>query len=337
MAKFIFRLDKIHVNNVRDKDFDRDVVMFGVQVGLNRFGPLTGDIFGTVRSGATALFSGPNALTPSGGADKWEIGPIEIGEADEVTIVYSVINTGNLPAPLSPKDQAEMGAAVFGAVVSAIDPIVGIAATVIGEFLSGLVHERHCEGPVLVERENFTGAQLLSDLAAAGGTELHLVRAHLTVPSPAECGHPPDTDVEFSIIRARAESTPSAAQGRNLIQSNFGFQGNFELVVPLGNHLAHYFRDNDAPGLPWHGPFVFFDSTSHSKPGGGVAPMPVKPTAVSLLQSNFVTPGNLELIVRLSPTLGEDKLVFFFRDAAGWHGPFDIVADGKPIAGVTGF
>jgi len=122
-----------------------------------------------------------------------------------------------------------------------------------------------------------------------------------------------------------------------LIQSNFGRQGNFELVVPLGNRLAHYFRDNDAPGLPWHGPFVFFDSTPPQS-SGVHDPVPFSPTAASLLQSNFVTPGNLELIVRLfSPTRGEDKLVFFFRDKAGWHGPLDIMADGSLITGVTGF
>src|SRR5262249_17343861 len=110
-----------------------------------------------------------------------------------------------------------------------------------------------------------------------------------------------------------------------MIQSNFGTKGNFEMVVPLGNRLAHYFRDNDAPGLPWHGPFVFFDGTP--RPASGPSQViPISPMAVALLQSNFVTPGNLELIARLSPTLGDSKLAFFFRDTAGWHGPFDIVA-----------
>jgi hypothetical protein len=125
------------------------------------------------------------------------------------------------------------------------------------------------------------------------------------------------------------------------IQSSFGKKGNFEMVVPLGNRLAHYFRDNDAPGFPWHGPFVFFDSTLHSPrvgAGGPVpAPVPQSPTAVCLLQSNFGTPGHLELVVELSPTLGASHMVFFFRDDGGWHGPFEIVADGSPISGVTAF
>jgi len=119
------------------------------------------------------------------------------------------------------------------------------------------------------------------------------------------------------------------------IQSSFGRKGNFELVVPLGGRLAHYFRDNDIAGFPWHGPFVFFDSTLSSA-SGGTAGIPVSPTAVSLLQSNFGEPGNLELIARLSPTIGEDRLVSFFRDGTGWHGPSDMLADGNPIIGLTG-
>lgn len=136
---------------------------------------------------------------------------------------------------------------------------------------------------------------------------------------------------------ASARFPGPAAQGRVVIQSNFGRQGNFEMVVPLGSRLAHFFRDNDAPGRPWHGPFVFFDSSAKSSGDGQVEAIPTAPTAVSLLQSNFVTPGNLELVVRLSPTIGEDRLVFFYRDATGWHGPFDIAPDGQSLTGVTGF
>ena len=41
-----------------------------------------------------------------------------------------------------------------------------------------------------------------------------------------------------------------------LLQSNYGQTGNLELVVPAGPRLLHYWRDNDAPGNPWHGPIV---------------------------------------------------------------------------------
>ena len=58
------------------------------------------------------------------------------------------------------------------------------------------------------------------------------------------------------------------------------------------------------------------------------------PTGVSQLQSNFGNPGKLELVVCLTPTIGDSRLVSFLRDGTHWHGPFDIVADGNLITGV---
>jgi len=37
-----------------------------------------------------------------------------------------------------------------------------------------------------------------------------------------------------------------------LIQSNWGTQGYFELFVPQGTKIRHYYRDNDVTGFPWH-------------------------------------------------------------------------------------
>jgi hypothetical protein len=45
----------------------------------------------------------------------------------------------------------------------------------------------------------------------------------------------------------------------------------------------------------------------------------------------------LELIVRVSPTIGESYLTTFYRDTNGWFGPFSIKADGASIKGLTGF
>lgn len=130
--------------------------------------------------------------------------------------------------------------------------------------------------------------------------------------------------------------TLEIAQSRQsgfLIQGRYGVQGNFELVVPFTTGgLAHFFRDNDAPGLPWHGPFRFGD------PAGQI-------TAVSLIQSNFSTagrgPGNLELVVRTQ----DGRLLQFFRPDAGgqlpntpgpFQGPSALTADGTPVTGVSG-
>jgi hypothetical protein len=58
---------------------------------------------------------------------------------------------------------------------------------------------------------------------------------------------------------------------------------------------------------------------------------------VSLIQSDFGSPGNLEAIVVTKPLVGDGNgsLVHYFRDANGWHGPFDIVADGKAVSSVA--
>ncbi len=90
-----------------------------------------------------------------------------------------------------------------------------------------------------------------------------------------------------------------------LIQGVFGGRGNFELVVPLGTGgLAHYWRNNDEPGLPWNGPFPF------GTDAGTV-------DSVTMIQSNFGSPGNLEVAARIG-----DALHFFWRDSAPpwtWH------------------
>lgn len=100
-----------------------------------------------------------------------------------------------------------------------------------------------------------------------------------------------------------------------LIQSRFGIQGNFELVVPLlGGGLAHFWRDNDDPTMPWHGPYVFGGDL------GSVGDM-------TMIQSNFGDPGNLEVIASEGTSL-----FFFWRDSGPdfiWHGSYAItLADG---------
>ena len=53
------------------------------------------------------------------------------------------------------------------------------------------------------------------------------------------------------------------------IQSTFGSKGNFEVLVPMGNRLLHFFRDNDAHGYPWHGPALVHDFSVTATQGGG--------------------------------------------------------------------
>ena len=102
-----------------------------------------------------------------------------------------------------------------------------------------------------------------------------------------------------------------------LVQSRFGRQGNFEVVVPSASRgLAHYWRDNDAgPPPPWR------RSAEFITPAGPV-------DAVTLIQSNYGLPGNLEVVARVG-----DRLAHFFRDSGPrfeWSGPLFFAS------GVTG-
>jgi hypothetical protein len=66
-----------------------------------------------------------------------------------------------------------------------------------------------------------------------------------------------------------------------LIQSNFGYYGNFEVVVREGNRLRHYWRNNDHPDMPWKKGVLF---------GSNVGSAP------TLIQSNFGYNGNFEVV-----------------------------------------
>ncbi|MEU7526082.1 hypothetical protein AB0A74_10130 [Saccharothrix sp. NPDC042600] len=95
-----------------------------------------------------------------------------------------------------------------------------------------------------------------------------------------------------------------------LVQGRHGTKGNFEAVVPSshGGGLVHLWRNNDA-GMTWSGPTCF----------GGPRPY----LATTLIQSNYGTTGNLEVLA----TTDAGELDFFWRmDRAPWtwSGPFRI-------------
>lgn len=97
-----------------------------------------------------------------------------------------------------------------------------------------------------------------------------------------------------------------------LIQGRHGAKGNFEAVVPSshGGGLVHLWRNNDS-GMTWSGPTCF----------GGRA----RYTGSALIQSNYGSPGNLEVVA----TDDAGNLDFFWRlDRAPWtwSGPFRVAA-----------
>jgi hypothetical protein len=102
-----------------------------------------------------------------------------------------------------------------------------------------------------------------------------------------------------------------------LIQSRFGTKGNFELAVPAAaGGMLFAWRNNDIPSLPWSTPARF---------GTGVV------EEITMLQSNFGSPGNLELIARVG-----NQLQFYWRDSGPtfrWNGPFPLFSGvrGNPV------
>src|SRR5258708_6319197 len=127
-----------------------------------------------------------------------------------------------------------------------------------------------------------------------------------------------------------------------MIQGTFGNQGNFEMLVPEGNRLVHYFRDNDAPGFPWH---QGADVVAFPKLGSPKSTV----MGASLLRSSF-GPGNLEAVVWVHSTsetavvgggggaTPTDQLLHFFMDSSTlkWSRFDELKVDGNPIVGVTG-
>jgi hypothetical protein len=127
------------------------------------------------------------------------------------------------------------------------------------------------------------------------------------------------------IIATGVTGNPSLVQA---IPGTYGTMGNYELVTPLASGgMAHFFRNNDDPSLPWSGPVTFATDQ------GAV-------TAVSLIQSNFSTqsvntgvqgPGNLAVVANIGGTLD-----YFYRDdvAFNWFGPTTIYSG---VSGVPSF
>jgi hypothetical protein len=111
-----------------------------------------------------------------------------------------------------------------------------------------------------------------------------------------------------------------------LVQSRFGVQGNFELVSPVfGGGLTHLWRDNDDPGYPWSEPTLFGTDLD------GIE-------GVTMIQSNFGDPGNLEVICSVASGDGSpNRLYHFWRDSGptfAWNGPYPLPI--IPPGGVVG-
>lgn len=112
---------------------------------------------------------------------------------------------------------------------------------------------------------------------------------------------------------------PAFSANPSLIQGHFGKKGNFELVT--GNAyggLAHIWRNSDDTSFAWK------EATTFASGIGEVA-------GVSLIEGNFGSPGNLEVVVN-----GGGTLLHFYRETKDlkWNGPTSKVSPDLKAAGV---
>jgi hypothetical protein len=132
--------------------------------------------------------------------------------------------------------------------------------------------------------------------------------------------------------RVMADGQPITATGDPvLIQSNWGNNGNFELLVPDKSAIKQYFRNNDDPQFAWHYVRDFGYPVRPNELGA-------TPVAVSFIQSGFkgdAVHGNFEAVVRVRPPVATqpDYLDFWYLDSktSQWNGPARVMADGQPI------
>ena len=117
----------------------------------------------------------------------------------------------------------------------------------------------------------------------------------------------------------------------SLIQGTYGKRGNFEALVPLTDGLAHFWRDNDANGYPWHGP-VWINKRQPGGPAGGtIFRVPTQTVAASLFESNYGDPGNLEGLAVWQATISPTGwLTHFVRGGPQWA-EADIKPNGQAV------
>jgi len=128
-----------------------------------------------------------------------------------------------------------------------------------------------------------------------------------------------------------------------MIQGSYGQNGNYELLVPIGTKLCHFWRDNQAPDFAWHGGSQIEFAGSAQ---GNAAPAVAWPIRASMVQSNIAgdgVTGNFDVVAqirRARPGMSvDDRLEFLSFDTAThrWTSPTQVIADGLLITGVVGF
>jgi hypothetical protein len=225
MPKYLFRLERLHVDFQRGKVGDIYSSTFGIEIGARSIGPI-GRIIGeralTIESGRDIDFSTLPPDNPASKSGTWDIGPIEVGPDDTVAIDYVFVNTSDNQG-LSKGDQTKIAFASWGAITG-----VGIAAAtgaetagigaVVGAVVAGVVavlgevvgdvldaNTPKCNGVA------FTDKVVLNAAEIAQGTnnpdlKMIITRNSTNPDIPSDCGHPSSGDITTSVTLVLTES-----------------------------------------------------------------------------------------------------------------------------------
>ena len=191
MPDYVFSVNRIEVHNCRSKGDhnDSDWITMFVKIN-NSVQPPVGPInIGTnIHAGDT--FTGP-----------WWIGPVEISDADNVSVAIIVTNHSHLSdineqrAEAIKVESAALGA-IIGIVGGPIGAAIGVAMAGLGEVLGWIVGKTNpnCNGEVLTATFEYPPGML-----ARQGTP-QIVSNEYTAISPSECGNSPRTTITFAVI-----------------------------------------------------------------------------------------------------------------------------------------
>lgn len=122
----------------------------------------------------------------------------------------------------------------------------------------------------------------------------------------------------------------------SLVQGAYGQPGNFEVIAPLTDGLAHFWRDNSGSSYPWHGPIWVNKRDPGGDLGDGQFRLPAQTVAATLIQSNYGNLGNLEGLGVWRTTISRTgSLHHMVRGTSGPWAESVIQADGQPVANVV--
>ena len=119
-----------------------------------------------------------------------------------------------------------------------------------------------------------------------------------------------------------------------MFQSKIGRQGDFELLVPIGDEIAHLYRDNDS-GMVWKRRATL-ERASTGAHGGVMASTPVAAVAAYQSMDGVAGSPNLEAIVRRHSAVlgvgGDTFEAWWFDPAAGvWNSAGAVEVGGSAL------